>query len=149
MKERIGERFEGVVTAVVGSGLFVQLDAPFVDVLVRLEDLGPDNWQVDDDALRVFAARSGERIGLGDRLIVEIVDAGILRRTIYGRRVGGDRAPAPPRGRSEANGRRSKERVRKTHDSRRGRNAPHDAKLARPHAKDERARGKPKKKKKR
>ena len=33
MKSRIGERFEGTVTAVVGSGVFVQLDAPFVDVL--------------------------------------------------------------------------------------------------------------------
>jgi ribonuclease R len=90
MRDRVGERFEGVVTAVVGSGVFVQLDAPFVDVLVRLEDLGQDHWSVDDDALRVFAARSGERIGLGDRLVVEIVDAAILRRTVYGRRVAAD-----------------------------------------------------------
>jgi ribonuclease R len=90
MRDRVGERFEGTVTAVVGSGLFVQLDAPFVDVLVRLEDLGADNWAVDDDALRVFAARSGERIGLGDRLMVEVVDAAILRRTVYARRVGGE-----------------------------------------------------------
>jgi len=30
------------VVGVVGSGLFVQLDAPFVDVLIRLEDLGRD-----------------------------------------------------------------------------------------------------------
>jgi ribonuclease R len=88
MRDRVGERFEGVVTAVVGSGLFVQLDTPFVDVLVRLEDLGHDHWSVDDDALRVFAARSGERIGLGDRVTVEIVDAAILRRTVYARRVG-------------------------------------------------------------
>jgi ribonuclease R len=108
MRDRVGERFEGTVTAVVGSGLFVQLDTPFVDVLVRLEDLGPDNWAVDDDALRVFAARSGERIGLGDRLLVEITDAAILRRTVYARRVGGEgadgqgrvgkRPPLPRRG---------------------------------------------------
>jgi ribonuclease R len=89
MKDHVGERFEGVVTAVVGSGLFVQLDAPFVDVLVRLEDLGPDRWEVDDDALRVFAARSGERIALGDRIAVEITDAAILRRTVYAKRQGG------------------------------------------------------------
>jgi ribonuclease R len=89
MKDHVGERFEGVVTAVVGSGLFVQLDAPFVDVLIRLEDLGHDHWEVDDDALRVFAARSGERIGLGDRMAVEIVDAAILRRTVYAKRLGG------------------------------------------------------------
>ncbi len=89
MKDRLGERFEGTVTAVVGSGVFVQLDSPFVDVLVRLEDLGGDRWEVDDDALRVVAARSGDRVSLGDRMTVEITDAAILRRTVYGRRIGG------------------------------------------------------------
>ncbi len=90
MKDHLGERFEGTVTAVVGSGVFVQLDAPFVDVLVRLEDLGMDRYEVDDDALRVVASRSGDVIALGDRLVVEITDAAILRRTTYGRRVGGE-----------------------------------------------------------
>jgi ribonuclease R len=90
MKDRIGERYEGTVTAVVGSGVFVQLDAPFVDVLVRLEDLGGDQWNVDDDALKVVAGRSGDVVALGDRMIVEIVDAAILRRTVYGRRIGGE-----------------------------------------------------------
>jgi ribonuclease R len=90
MKDHIGERYEGTVTAVVGSGVFVQLDSPFVDVLVRLEDLGGDQWTVDDDALKVVAGRSGDVVALGDRLIVEIIDAAILRRTVYGRRIGGE-----------------------------------------------------------
>jgi ribonuclease R len=90
MKNHIGERFEGTVTAVVGSGVFVQLDAPFVDVLVRLEDLGGDRFEVDDDALRVVAPRYGDVVALGDRIVVEIVDAAILRRTVYGRRIGGE-----------------------------------------------------------
>ncbi|MGD0526517.1 MAG: ribonuclease R [Polyangiaceae bacterium] len=89
MKNHVGERYEGTVTAVVGSGLFVQLDAPFVDVLVRLEDLGQDRYEVDDDALRVVATRSGDVIALGDRLLVEVIDAAILRRTVYARRIGG------------------------------------------------------------
>jgi ribonuclease R len=90
MKGHVGERFEGTVTAVVGSGLFVQLDQPFVDVLVRLEDLGQDRYEVDDDALRVVAARSGDVVALGDRLMVEVTDAAILRRTVYARRIGGE-----------------------------------------------------------
>ncbi len=104
MKDHIGKRFEGTVTAVVGSGLFVQLDAPFVDVLVRLEDLGGDRWEVDDDALRVVAPRSGDHVSLGDRMMVEITDAAILRRTVYAKRVGGEaqdrggpRRPKPKR----------------------------------------------------
>jgi ribonuclease R len=116
MKSRIGDRFEGTVTAVVGSGLFVQLDAPFVDVLVRLEDMGIDRWEVDDESLRVIAGRSGEVVGLGDRLVVTIVDASILRRTVYGRRLSGSavdelrvrvpRRPLPkPNRKEEAGGR--------------------------------------------
>ncbi|HEY6462398.1 MAG TPA: ribonuclease R [Polyangiaceae bacterium] len=89
MKKHIGERFEGTVTAVVGSGVFVQLDAPFVDVLVRLEDLGADRYEVDDDALRVVAPRSGDVVALGDRILVEVTDAAIMRRTVYARRIGG------------------------------------------------------------
>jgi ribonuclease R len=87
MADRIGQDFEGTVTAVVGSGVFVQLDAPFVDVLVRLEDLGQDHWEVDDENLRVVATRSGDAIALGDRLRIEVIDASIVRRTVYARRV--------------------------------------------------------------
>jgi len=89
MRDRMGERYEGTVTALVGSGIFVQLDAPFVDVLVRLEDLGADRWELDEEKMRVIASRSGDSIGLGDKLIVEIVDVQILRRTVYGKRIGG------------------------------------------------------------
>ena len=87
MRAHIGETFEGKVTAIVGTGLFVALDDPFVDVLVRMESLGPDTYEVDDENLRVVGARSGHRIGLGDRMLVQIEDVAVLRRSVYGRRV--------------------------------------------------------------
>jgi ribonuclease R len=45
----------------------------------------------------VTAQRSGDSIGLGERMMVEVIDAAILRRTVYGRRVvgEGDDAPRP------------------------------------------------------
>jgi ribonuclease R len=87
MKDKIGERFTGTVTALVGSGAFVALDAPFVDVLLRFEDMGPDRFELDDDGLRAVAQRSGETIQLGDKVTVDVIDVAILRRTVYGRRV--------------------------------------------------------------
>jgi ribonuclease R len=102
MKDRIGARFEGTVTAVVGSGVFVQLDSPFVDVLVRLEDLGSDHWEVDDELLRVVAARSGGVIALGDRIAVEISDVSLLRRTVYARRAVEEKHLLPRRDRRGA-----------------------------------------------
>lgn len=100
MRDRVGHDFHGTVTAVVGSGVFVQLDAPFVDVLVRLEDLGHDRWEIDDDTLRAVALRSGDVVALGDRVSVEVIDASILRRTVYGRRVVGKGESTGPRKRS-------------------------------------------------
>jgi ribonuclease R len=87
MKDKIGETFEGTVTAVVGSGVFVALDAPFVDVLVRLEDLGTEQYNIDDEGLRAVAGRSGDVVSLGDRMEVEIIDVAILRRSVYGKRL--------------------------------------------------------------
>jgi ribonuclease R len=86
MREHIGERYEGTVTGLVGSGAFVSLDAPFVDVLLRFDDMA-EPYEISDDGLFAFGKRSGERVSLGDRLMVEVVDAAVLRRTVYGRRV--------------------------------------------------------------
>ena len=87
MRDHLGERYEATVTGLVGSGVFCQIDSPFVDVLVRLEDLGADRWELDEETMRVVAPRSGDALGLGDGIVVEIVDAQVLRRTVYGRRV--------------------------------------------------------------
>jgi ribonuclease R len=97
MRDRIGERYEGTVTGVVGTGIFCQLDSPFVDVLVRLEDLGAERWELDEETMRVVAPRSGDSLGLGERLMIEVVDVQILRRTVYGRRVSADGDERPAR----------------------------------------------------
>jgi ribonuclease R len=87
MIDRIGERFEGTVTAFVGAGAFVNLDEPFVDVMVKVEDLGGD-FQIEDDGLMATSGRNGDAIRLGDALLVDVTDVAILRRSIYARRVG-------------------------------------------------------------
>ncbi|MEB2312326.1 MAG: ribonuclease R [Sorangiineae bacterium] len=104
MREHIGDTYEGTVTAVVGSGLFVSLDAPFVDVLVLYEAMGPDRYEITEDELGVAGLRSGELISLGDRIRVTIEDVAILRRTVYGRRVAPE-AASPARARSGGKGR--------------------------------------------
>jgi len=87
MRDHIGETCEGVVTALVGSGAYVTLDAPFVDVLVKHESLGPDHYELSDDELSVVGSRSGDTVSLGDRMAVVIEDVAILRRQVLARRV--------------------------------------------------------------
>jgi len=98
MRAHIGETFTAKATALVGSGVFVQIDSPFVDVLVKAESLGQDRYELDDDNMRMVGVRSGDAIALGDKMEVVIEDVAILRRTVYARRVGGE-VNAPDRGR--------------------------------------------------
>jgi ribonuclease R len=90
------------VTALVGSGLFVQLDAPFVDVLIRSRTSGrtATSWTTKGCA-RWRRARATS-MALGDRCTVEVIDAAILRRTVYGA------AKADPRGSRDKKGIKAK-----------------------------------------
>lgn len=97
MRERVGETFEGTVTALVGSGVFVALDTPYVDVMVRFEALGDDAYDLDEDGLRAVGRRSGDAIHLGDRMLVRIDDVALERRQIAGRRIAVADADAPSR----------------------------------------------------
>ncbi len=87
MRDQVGEVFAGRVVAIVGGGMFVTLDHPFVDVLVRYDALGPDDYEAAEDELSVVGRRSGDTIRLGDPLLVEIQDVAVLRRTVYARRI--------------------------------------------------------------
>jgi ribonuclease R len=91
MQDHLGDLHTGRATGLVGSGVFVQLGTPFVDVLVKTEDLGGDDYQLDDTGLRIVGARSGDAVSLGDPIDIEIVDVAVLRRTVYGRRIAGRR----------------------------------------------------------
>ncbi len=87
MLKHLGEEFEGLVTTFVGSGAFVSIDDPFVEVLVKLEDFGDDSYEIDDLGFTCTAGRSGDRIMLGDTMRIEIMEVNLFRRTVYARRV--------------------------------------------------------------
>jgi ribonuclease R len=87
MQNHVGDNYEGTVTALVGSGVYVSLDEPFVDVLVRFESMGPDQYQLSEDELSIVGERSGDSINLGDRIRVQIEDVQVLRRSVYGKRL--------------------------------------------------------------
>jgi ribonuclease R len=87
MTARIGEQFDATIVAVTAGGIYTSLDHPFVDVLVRYDALGPDHYEASEDQLSVVGLRSGDTLRLGDRIVVQIEDAAVLRRTVYARRV--------------------------------------------------------------
>ncbi len=76
MKKLEGEEFEGIISSVTKFGLFVLLRQFNIDGLIRLDDLGLDKWEFDEENLTLSAKRSGFVYKMGDMLkvIVSAVD---------------------------------------------------------------------------
>lgn len=116
MRSFVGSIHEGVVSGLVGSGVFVSLEHPYVDVLVRLEALGNDSYSLDETGLYVIGGRNGERITFGDTLLVQIEEASIMRRLVIAKRIARTEEAEEGEGESEARfaSDKPKRRTRKT-----------------------------------
>ncbi len=72
MQDRIGEDFEGSISAVVPFGIFVALDDVFVEGLVHVSELGQDYFHFDEKAHAMVGERTGRRFRLSDRVRVQL-----------------------------------------------------------------------------
>jgi ribonuclease R len=85
MRDRIGDRFEGTVSGISTTGVFITLDDPFVDGMARISKIERD-WrdqlEPDEAGVRLLSDRTGKSITLGDRVIVEVENASLARRQI-------------------------------------------------------------------
>ena len=73
----------GRVSAVTRFGIFVELEDFFVEGLIRLDQLGGDDFfEFDEAAHQVFGRRSGRSFRIGDRVEIEVTAASLQRRTI-------------------------------------------------------------------
>lgn len=94
MRDQVGEQFSGVVSAVTSFGAFVELDAPFVEGLIKLDSLG-ERFVHDEVHMRLVAERSGHAIEVGDRVTVEITNVSVARRRIDFKLIAGAAKSAP------------------------------------------------------
>jgi ribonuclease R len=81
MREKVGERFPGVVASVVEFGLFVELEPFFVEGLVKALDLGPE-FHLDRRLHALVQPATGRAFRVGDRVEVEVLAASPARRQI-------------------------------------------------------------------
>ena len=83
MRDRVGDVLEGAVSGVTSFGLFIVIDEPFVEGLVRTDYLTPDDfYDFDEVACRLIGRRSGRTFSLGDRVKVEVLQVSVARRRI-------------------------------------------------------------------
>jgi ribonuclease R len=95
MREQVGERFTGRISAVTHFGAFVEIDEPYVEGLIKLDALGADAFGFDAVSMRLRGRRSGLRLRLGDPVTVEVTEVSVGRRRVDLRLVSADGKEAP------------------------------------------------------
>ena len=77
MRDRIGEEYNGTVSAVTSFGIFVALDDIFIEGLVHVSELGQDYFHYDQSKHWMLGERTGKRYRLGDRVRIKVMRADI------------------------------------------------------------------------
>ncbi len=72
MREHLGEEFAGVVSAATGFGIFVTLDAMYVEGLVHITELGGEYFRFDEARQELRGERTGIRYAIGTRVRVQV-----------------------------------------------------------------------------
>ncbi len=72
VRDKLGEEFTGTISGVASFGIFVQLDALFIEGMVHVTDLGADYFQYDEARHELRGERTGIRYQLTDRVTVQV-----------------------------------------------------------------------------
>jgi ribonuclease R len=72
MREHLGEEYGGVVTSATTFGLFVTLDAMYVEGLVHITELGGEYFRFDEARQELRGERTGTRYAIGTRVRIQV-----------------------------------------------------------------------------
>lgn len=82
MKERMGEIYDGVISAVTEWGFFVELDENGCEGLVPVRDLADDYYDFDEKNYCLIGRRHHTRYTLGDRVKVQVARADLDKKML-------------------------------------------------------------------
>ena len=114
MREHLGEEYGGVVSSATSFGIFVTLDAMYVEGLVHITELGGEYFRFDELRQELRGERTGIRYAIGTRVRVQVSRVDLDGRRIDFRlvREGEDmalRTPKDKSGSGETHGRARRE----------------------------------------
>jgi ribonuclease R len=111
MREHLGEEYSGVVSSATSFGIFVTLDAMYVEGLVHITELGGEYFKFDEARQELRGERTGIRYAIGTRVRVQVsrvdldgrkIDFRLVReneellgRALKDKGLGGDASAAP------------------------------------------------------
>lgn len=81
MMEHIGETFEGVISGITSWGMYVELPNT-IEGMVRVTEMKDDYYFYDEERYQMVGEHTKEVYKLGQKVIVEVINADKLLRTI-------------------------------------------------------------------
>ncbi|CAH0991594.1 Ribonuclease R [Sinobacterium norvegicum] len=83
LSDHVGDAFTGVVSAVTGFGLFVELKDVYVEGLIHISALDKDFYQFDQAKQRLVGERTRVTFQLGDELVVQVARVDMEEKKIH------------------------------------------------------------------
>jgi ribonuclease R len=83
LSDHVGDAFTGVISAVTGFGLFVELKDVYVEGLIHISALDKDFYQFDQAKQRLIGERTRVTFQLGDELVVQVARVDMEEKKIH------------------------------------------------------------------
>jgi ribonuclease R len=72
MRDKVDEEFTGIITGVAPFGIFVELDAIFVQGMVPISTIGGDFWNFSEGSHRLVGNSTHRELRLGDHVTIAV-----------------------------------------------------------------------------
>jgi len=82
MKDKIGQKFEGLISGVSKWGVYVELIGTKVEGMIRMKDMADDFYFLDEDNYQVIGQKFGKRYKLGDKIRIQVKNIDVQKKQI-------------------------------------------------------------------
>ena len=82
MRDHMGEVFDGIISGVTESGIYVEITENKCEGMVPLRDLDDDYYDFDERNFCLRGRRRGNRYSLGDPVRVKVARANLERKLL-------------------------------------------------------------------
>jgi ribonuclease R len=82
LSDKIGIAFDGIISGVTEFGIFVEITENKCEGRISLRDLKDDSYSFDADNYRVVGRRTGNVYALGDKVVVKVRRADLVKKQL-------------------------------------------------------------------
>lgn len=82
MQDRIGQEFWGIISGVIGRGIFIELEGNKCEGFIPENKLSEYSTRFDENELTIVDTNTGRKFRFGERIYVRVVSTNLERRQI-------------------------------------------------------------------